>query len=67
MQHKAVYLIFGKFTLHVSGFNHTASSGVHKAVTTASGTVQLPPSNVTKPCVASLWAIISIDQRRTEP
>jgi hypothetical protein len=23
MQHKAVYLLFCKFTLHVSGVNHT--------------------------------------------
>jgi len=23
MQHKAVYLLFSKFTLHVSGVNHT--------------------------------------------
>jgi len=38
MQHKAVYLLFCKFTLHVSGVNHTPSSGVHKTVTTASGT-----------------------------
>jgi len=35
MQHKAVYLLFCKFTLHVSGVNHT---GVHKTVTSASGT-----------------------------
>jgi len=52
MQHKAVYLLFCKFTLHVSGVKHP-SSGVHKTVTTASGTghvffVQLPPSNVVK-------------------
>jgi len=33
MQHKAVYLLFCKFTLHVSGVNHTH---------------QLPPSNVAK-------------------
>ena len=49
MQHKAVYLLFCKFTLHVSGVKHP-SSGVHRTVTTASGTghifVQLPPSNV---------------------
>ena len=47
MQHKAVYLLFCKFTLHVYGVNHTHH---HKTVTTASGTghffVQLPPSNV---------------------
>ena len=48
MQHKAVYLLFCKFTLHVSGANHTHISGVHKTVTTASGTVQLSPSNMTK-------------------
>jgi len=38
MQHKAVYLLFCKFTLHFTGVNHTKSSGVHKTVTTASGT-----------------------------
>ena len=38
MQHKAVYLLFCKFTLHVSGANHIPSSGVHQTVTTASGT-----------------------------
>ena len=48
MQHKAVYLLLRKFTLHVSGVNHTHSSGVFKTVTTTSGTVQLPPSNVAK-------------------
>jgi len=31
-------LLFCKFTLHVSGVNHTLSSGVHKTVTTAFGT-----------------------------
>jgi len=46
MQHKEVYLLFCKFTLHVSGVN--PSTGVHKTVNTASGTVQLPPSNVAK-------------------
>jgi len=34
MQHKAVYLLFCKFTLHVSGVNHTH----HQEYTTASGT-----------------------------
>ena len=48
MKHKAVYLLFRKFTLHVSGVNHTHHQGVHKTVTTASGTVQLTPSNVAK-------------------
>ena len=37
MQHKAFDLLFCKFTQHVSGVNHP-SSGVHKTVTTASGT-----------------------------
>ena len=40
-KNKAVYLLFCKFTLHVSGVNHTQpnlTSGVHKTVTTASGT-----------------------------
>jgi len=48
MHHKAVYLLFCKFTLHVSVVNLNPSSGVHKTVTTASGTAQLPPSNVAK-------------------
>jgi len=38
MQHKAVYLLFCKFTLRVSGVNHIPSSVLHKTVTTASGT-----------------------------
>jgi len=38
MQHKAVYLLFCEFTLHVSGVNPHPSSGVHKTVTIASGT-----------------------------
>jgi hypothetical protein len=45
---KSVYLLFCKFTLHVSGVNHThthththTSSGVHKTVTAASGTVHI--------------------------
>jgi len=37
MQHKAVYLLFCEFNLHVSGVKQT-SSGVHKTVTTVSGT-----------------------------
>ena len=38
MQHKAVYLLFCKFTLHVLGVNHTHHLDVHKTVTAASGT-----------------------------
>ena len=38
MQHKAVYLLFCKFTLHVSGRQPHPPSGVHKTVTTASAT-----------------------------
>jgi len=48
MQHKAVYLLFCKFTLHVSDVNHTHHQEYTKLLTTASGTVQLPPSNVAK-------------------
>jgi len=48
MQHKTVYLLFCKFTLHVSGVNHTHHQEYTKL--TASGTghifVQLPLSNV---------------------
>ena len=42
MQHKAVYLLFHKFTLHVSGVNHTH----HQEYTSGTGHifVQLPPS-----------------------
>ena len=47
MQHKAVYLLFCKFTLHVSGVNHTRHQEYTK-LTTASGTVKLHPSNVAK-------------------
>jgi len=49
MQHKAVYLLFWKFAQKVSDVNHP-SSGVHKTVTTASDTVQLPPSKVANLC-----------------
>ena len=52
MQQKAVYLLFCKFTLHVSGVNRTHHQGIHKTVTTASSAdhifVQPPPSNVAK-------------------
>ena len=41
MRNKAVYLLFCKFTLHVSGCQPHRSSGVHKTVTTASSTLQL--------------------------
>jgi len=37
MQHKAVYLLFCTFTLHVSGANHTDHKEYTK-LTTASGT-----------------------------
>jgi len=50
MQHKAVYLLLHKFTVHVSGVKPHPSSGVRETVTTASGTgqmfMQLPPSEV---------------------
>jgi hypothetical protein len=38
MQHKAVYLLFCKFTIHVSGVNHTHHQEYTKLLTTASGT-----------------------------
>ena len=38
MQHKSFYLLFCKFTLHVSGVNNNPSPGVHKTVTTVFGT-----------------------------
>jgi len=40
-QQKAVYLLFCKFTLHASGIQPHPSSGVHKTVTTASGTCHI--------------------------
>ena len=40
MQHKAVYLLFCKFILHVPGVK-CPTSGVHKTVTTASGTFHI--------------------------
>ena len=63
MQHKAVYLLFCKFALQVFGCQSHPSPGVHKTVTTASGTghiffVQLPPSNVAK--VATLEAVVTV-------
>ena len=52
MKHKTVYLLFCKFST-CFGCQPHPSSGVHKTVTTASGTghiffAQLPPSNVAK-------------------
>ena len=38
MQTKVVYLLFCKFTLHVSGVNHTFHQEYTKTVTTAFGT-----------------------------
>jgi len=38
MQHKAVYLLFCKFTLHVSGANHTHHQDYTELLTAASGT-----------------------------
>jgi len=52
MQHKAVYLLFCKFALHVLWCQPHPSSGIHKTVTRASATghmfVQLLPSIVAK-------------------
>ena len=48
MQYKTVYLLFCKFTLCVSGVNHNHHQEYKNLLTTASGTVQLPPSNVAK-------------------
>jgi len=48
MQHKAVYLLFCKLSLHVSSVNYTHHQEYKKTVTKASGTVQLSPSNVPK-------------------
>ena len=67
MQHKAVYLLFCKFTLHVSGVKPRPSPGVHKTVTTASGTVQLPPSNVAKLGLAwPRWNYIIVQRDSTQ-
>jgi len=38
MQRKTVYLLFSKFTLHVSGANHTNHQELNETVNTASGT-----------------------------
>jgi len=38
MQHTAVYLLSCKFSLHVSGVDHTHHQAYTKLVTTASGT-----------------------------
>ena len=50
MQHKAVYLLFCKFILHVSGVNHTHHQEYTKLKLQPPGLViffvQLPPSNV---------------------
>ena len=47
MQHKAVYLLFCKFTLHVSGVNHTHHQEYTK-LQLKPPVLQLPPSNVDK-------------------
>jgi len=50
MQHKAVYILFCKFTLHVSGVNHTHHQEYIKPQLQSPVLViffvQLPPSNM---------------------
>ena len=52
MQHKAVYLLFCKFTPHVSGVNHTHHQEYTKLLLQPPGLViyfvQQPPSDVAK-------------------
>jgi len=52
MKHKAVYLLFCKFTLHVSGVNHTHHQEYTKLQLQPPVLViffvQLPPPNVAK-------------------
>ena len=43
MQHKAVYLLFWKFTLHVSGVNHTHYQEYTKLKLQPPVLVHLPP------------------------
>ena len=78
MQHKAVYLLFCKFTLHVSGVNHKKIWPVPEAVVTVLCTPDdgcgWRPKHVEWTCriisrllcVASCWTNINIDQRCTE-
>jgi len=57
MQHKAFYLLFCKFTLHVSGVNHSQPSGVHKTVTTASGTGHILCSYLPPTWPQKIWPV----------
>ena len=52
MQHKAVYLLFWKFTLHVSGVNHTHHQEYIKAslATFEGGSSTVPEAVVTFLC-----------------
>ena len=63
MQHKAVYLLFCKFTEHVSGVNHTHHQEYTKLPTTAYGTVQLPPSKMAK-LAWPRWREVAAQYRR---
>jgi len=68
MQHKAVYVLFCKFILHVSGVNNTHHQEYTKLLLQSPVLViyfvQLPSSSVGKlrtlVCVASRCAIINI-------
>ena len=60
MQHKAVYLLFCKFTLHVSGVNHTHHHQEYTKLQLQFPVlvirfVQLPPSNVAKLGLPPMW------------
>jgi len=48
MQHKTVYLLTCKFTVHVLGVNHTHNQEYTKLKLQPPVLVQLPPSIVTK-------------------
>ena len=49
MQHKAVYLLFCKFTVHVPGVNHAHHEYTKLLLQRPALVMQLPPSNVAKP------------------
>ena len=67
MQHKAVYLLFCKFTVHVSGVSRTYRQEYTELLTTASGTgdifFQLPPSNMAK-LAWPRWREVAAQYRR---
>ena len=59
-------LLFCKFNLHNSGVKPRPSPGVHKTVTTASGTVQLPPFVAKLGLAWPRWNYITVQRDATQ-